>query len=51
MSKGVVLSQVRDKITNLDQQLLKLLGERRALSLSVAQTKVDSVKNVRDTQR
>ena len=51
MSKGVVLSQVREKITALDQQLLKLLGERRQLSLSVAQSKIDTVKNVRDTAR
>jgi len=51
MSKGVVLSQVREEITKLDQQLLQLLGQRRALSLSVAQSKVDTVKNVRDTQR
>ena len=51
MSDGVVLSQVRREITDLDQQLLQLLGKRRALSLSVAQSKVDSVKNVRDPQR
>jgi chorismate mutase/prephenate dehydratase len=51
MSKGVVLSQVREKITVLDQQLLKLLGERRQLSLSVAQSKIDTVKNVRDKAR
>ena len=51
MSKGVVLSEVREKITQLDQELLTLLGQRRKLSLSVAQSKVDTVKNVRDTQR
>jgi len=51
MSKGVVLSEVREKITTLDQQLLELISQRRALSLSVAQSKVDTVKNVRDTQR
>ena len=51
MSKGVVLSQVREEITALDQQLLKLFAQRRALSLSVAQSKVDTVKNVRDHQR
>lgn len=51
MSKGVVLSEVREKITQLDQELLQLIGKRRALSLSVAQSKVDTVKNVRDTQR
>lgn len=51
MSKGVVLSEVREKITALDQQLLQLIGQRRELSLSVAQSKVDTVKNVRDTQR
>lgn len=51
MSKGVVLSEVREKITALDQKLLGLLGERRQLSLSVAQSKIDTVKNVRDTER
>ncbi len=51
MSKVVVLSQVREKITALDQELLKLLGERRQLSLSVAQSKIDTVKNVRDETR
>ncbi|NRA69945.1 MAG: chorismate mutase [Gammaproteobacteria bacterium] len=51
MTKGVVLSEVREKITVLDQQLLKIFAERRALSLSVAQSKVDTVKNVRDQQR
>lgn len=51
MSKGIVLSEVREKITALDQQLLTLLGKRRQLSLSVAQSKVDTVKNVRDTER
>ena len=51
MSKIVVLSQVREKITALDQELLKLLGERRQLSLSVAQSKIDTVKNVRDEVR
>jgi len=51
MSQGVVLSEVREKITALDQQLLTIFAQRRALSLSVAQSKVDTVKNVRDTQR
>jgi len=51
MSKGVVLSEVREKITALDQELLQLMGRRRALSLSVAQSKVDTVKNVRDVAR
>lgn len=51
MSDKVVLSEVREKITALDQQLLTLLGERRQLSLSVAQSKIDTVKAVRDTER
>lgn len=51
MGKGVVLSEVREKITALDQELLQLIAQRRELSLSVAQSKVDTVKNVRDTQR
>jgi chorismate mutase/prephenate dehydratase len=51
MSKGVVLSEVREKITELDQQLLTIFAKRRALSLSVAQAKVDTIKNVRDQQR
>lgn len=51
MSKGVVLSEVREKITALDQQLLQIFAQRRALSLSVAQSKIDTVKNVRDQQR
>lgn len=51
MGKGVVLSEVREKITALDQDLLKLFAQRRSLSLSVAQSKVDTVKNVRDQLR
>ncbi|PKF54959.1 chorismate mutase [Alteromonadales bacterium alter-6D02] len=51
MSKGVVLSEVREKITAIDQRLLQLLAERRQLSLSVAQSKVDTIKDVRDTER
>ena len=45
------LSEIRTKITALDQQLLELLAERRQLSLSVAQSKIDVTKNVRDQQR
>lgn len=51
MSSKMPLSAIRTNITELDQHLLELLAKRRQLSLSVAQSKADEIRNVRDQQR
>ncbi|MCS6174633.1 chorismate mutase [Shewanella baltica] len=45
------LNQTREQITNLDNELLALLAERRRLSLEVARSKEVDVSPIRDTQR
>ncbi|MGI2120774.1 chorismate mutase [Shewanella baltica] len=45
------LNQTREQITNLDNELLALLAERRRLSLEVARSKEVDVRPIRDTQR
>ncbi|MDB2385780.1 prephenate dehydratase [Shewanella sp.] len=51
MSKPQPLSQTREQITTLDNDLLTLLAKRRALSLDVARSKEVDVRPIRDTQR
>ena len=45
------LNDIREKITQLDQQLLSLFAERRALTLNVAKSKAQQMRPVRDQQR
>lgn len=45
------LSSIRSAITELDQDLLKLLARRRELSLDVAKSKIETPKAVRDQDR
>nr|WP_241242208.1 chorismate mutase [Thalassotalea sp. G2M2-11] len=45
------MNKIREKITQLDQQLLALFAERRALTLNVAKSKALQVRPVRDQQR
>lgn len=51
MNEALDLNKIREKITNLDQQLLTLFAERRALTLNVAKSKAHQVRPVRDQQR
>lgn len=47
----ISLDEIRIKLNELDDQLLSLLSERRALSLEVAKSKVETSKPVRDAVR
>ncbi|WP_261816710.1 prephenate dehydratase [Vibrio gallicus] len=47
----ISLEEIRIKLNALDDQLLSLLSERRALSLEVAKSKVETSKPVRDAKR
>lgn len=51
MSQTLDLNKIREKITELDQQLLSLFAERRALTLNVAKSKAHQIRPVRDQQR
>ncbi|MCH1928724.1 chorismate mutase [Shewanella sp. A25] len=51
MQKPQPLNQTREQITNLDNELLSLLAERRRLSLEVARSKEVDIRPIRDTQR
>ncbi|GLX79307.1 hypothetical protein tinsulaeT_26470 [Thalassotalea insulae] len=51
MNDELDLNKIREKITKLDQQLLALFAERRALTLNVAKSKAKQVRPVRDQQR
>ena len=51
MNQALDLNKIREKITHLDQQLLTLFAERRALTLNVAKSKAHQVRPVRDQQR
>ncbi|WP_206483512.1 chorismate mutase [Thalassotalea sp. G2M2-11] len=51
MKEELDLNKIREKITQLDQQLLALFAERRALTLNVAKSKALQVRPVRDQQR
>lgn len=51
MNEALDLNKIREKITQLDQQLLALFAERRALTLNVAKSKAHQIRPVRDQQR
>lgn len=51
MNEALDLTKIREKITSLDQQLLSLFAERRALTLNVAKSKAHLIRPVRDQQR
>ncbi len=51
MQKPQPLNHTREQITQLDNELLSLLAERRRLSLEVARSKEVDVRPIRDTQR
>ncbi|MCU4676805.1 prephenate dehydratase [Catenovulum sp. 2E275] len=50
-TEKIDLDQVRQNITAVDEALLKLLAERRALSLQVVKSKVQTQKAIRDSYR
>lgn len=45
------LDDIRQNVTRIDNELLKLLAERRQLSLEVAKSKIQTAKPVRDQER
>lgn len=45
------LDDIRVRLNELDDQLLKLLSERRSLSIEVAKSKIETSKPVRDAKR
>lgn len=45
------LEEIRSRLNELDDQLLKLLSERRQMSIEVAKSKVQTSKPVRDAER
>jgi chorismate mutase/prephenate dehydratase len=51
VNEALDLNKIREKITQLDQQLLTLFAERRALTLNVAKSKAHQIRPVRDQQR
>lgn len=52
MTEGnISLDEIRLRLNELDDQLLQLLSERRALSIEVAKSKIETSKPVRDAQR
>ena len=51
MNEDLDLDTIREKITTLDNQLLKLFSQRRSLTLNVAKSKALLVRPVRDQQR
>jgi chorismate mutase/prephenate dehydratase len=51
MTTSLDLTQIRQQITALDQQLLELLAKRRELTLNVAKSKAHQIRPVRDQQR
>lgn len=51
MNEELDLTKIREKITQLDQDLLTLFAQRRALTLNVAKSKAHQIRPVRDQQR
>jgi len=51
VSEKLDLNKIREQITQLDQQLLSLFANRRALTLNVAKSKAHEVRPVRDQKR
>jgi chorismate mutase/prephenate dehydratase len=50
-SSAQSMSQLREKISDIDEQVLNLLGQRKALTTEVAEKKIESKAPVRDSQR
>jgi len=51
VSEELDLNKIREKITKLDNSLLELFAQRRALTLNVAKSKAHLIRPVRDQQR
>ena len=51
MTEKLDLNEIRQEITQLDQQLLALFAKRRALTMNVAKSKVQQIRPIRDQQR
>ncbi len=52
MSHSILqLNEIRERINNIDQKILHLLGERRKISVEVAKFKINTQKPVRDIHR
>lgn len=51
MSDELDLNKIREKITKLDEKLLELFAQRRALTLNVAKSKAHEIRPVRDQER
>lgn len=51
MNAEIPLLSLRDKISAIDEKLLQLLAERRALALDVAKTKMTTHRPIRDKER
>ncbi|MFZ1291595.1 MAG: bifunctional 3-deoxy-7-phosphoheptulonate synthase/chorismate mutase [Melioribacteraceae bacterium] len=51
MEEAKKLDNLREKINNLDNDLLKLLSERRKLSTEIVQSKVETEQPIRDLDR
>jgi chorismate mutase/prephenate dehydratase len=51
VSEELDLNKIREKITQLDQELLELFAQRRSLTLNVAKSKAHQIRPVRDQQR
>lgn len=51
MNDELDLTKIREKITQLDQDLLTLFAQRRSLTLNVAKSKAHQIRPVRDQQR
>ena len=51
VSETLDLNEIRQQITALDQELLALFAQRRALTLNVAKSKAHQIRPVRDQQR
>ena len=51
MNEELDLTKIREKITQLDQDLLTLFAQRRSLTLNVAKSKAHQIRPVRDQQR
>jgi len=51
VSDTLDLNEIRKQITALDQNLLTLFSQRRALTMNVAKSKVAQVRPIRDQQR
>jgi chorismate mutase/prephenate dehydratase len=51
VSEKLDLNEIRKQITKLDQDLLSLFAERRALTLNVAKSKIQQIRPIRDQQR